>query len=61
MEEGLDEISRGERESLPFISNFYHGGEKFAGLSKLLEENVDIPKVCTIEIPEPIIAALIID
>ena len=54
MEEGLDEISRGERESLPFISNFYHGGEKFAGLSKMLEEKVDIPKVCTIEIPEPI-------
>ena len=46
MEEGLDEISRGERESLPFISNFYHGGEKFAGLSKMLEEKVDIPKKC---------------
>ena len=54
MEEGLDEISRGERESLPFMTNFYYGGERFAGLENMLDEKVDIPKACTIEIPEPI-------
>ena len=54
MEEGLDEISRGERESLPFMTNFYYGGERFAGLENMLEEKVDIPKACTIEMPKPI-------
>ncbi|MBJ12932.1 MAG: DNA topoisomerase I [Candidatus Marinimicrobia bacterium] len=56
MEDGLDEISRGERKSLPFINNFYFGGEEniFVGLEKMLEEKIDIPLACTIEIPESI-------
>jgi len=54
MEESLDEISRGERASLPFMKNFYFGGEQFAGLENMLDEKVDIPKACTIEMPEPI-------
>ena len=54
MEDNLDEISRGERKSTPFIKNFYFGGEGeiFVGLEKMLEEKIDIPQACTIEIPE---------
>jgi DNA topoisomerase-1 len=54
MEDGLDEISRGELESLPFMKNFYSGGGRFAGLEKMLNEKVDIPAACTIEMPDEI-------
>ena len=54
MEDGLDEISRGELKTLPFMKNFYFGGGPFKGLEKMLEEKVDIPSACTIEIPEDI-------
>jgi len=54
MEDGLDEISRGELESLPFMTNFYRGGGRFAGLEKMLNEKVDIPAACTIEMPDEI-------
>ena len=54
MEDGLDEISRGELESLPFMTNFYRGGGRFAGLEKMLNEKVDIPSACTIEMPDEI-------
>ena len=54
MEDGLDEISRGELEALPFMTNFYRGGGRFLGLEKMLDEKVDIPAACTIEIPEAI-------
>jgi DNA topoisomerase-1 len=54
MEDGLDEISRGELEALPFMTNFYRGGGRFAGLEKMLDEKVDIPAACTIEMPEEI-------
>ena len=54
MEDGLDEISRGELESLPFMTNFYSGGGRFAGLENMLNEKVDIPAACTIEMPEEI-------
>jgi len=54
MEDGLDEISRGELESLPFMTNFYIGGGRFAGLEKMLNEKVDIPAACTIEMPDEI-------
>jgi DNA topoisomerase-1 len=54
MEDGLDEISRGELESLPFLTNFYRGGGRFAGLEKMLNEKVDIPAACTIEMPDEI-------
>ena len=37
MEESLDEISRGERERLPYLKSFYFGGER-AGLKALLEK-----------------------
>ena len=51
MENGLDEISRGETDSTPFIKNFYHGGERFVGLEKMLEQKVDIPAACEIQVP----------
>lgn len=54
MENGLDEISRGELESLSFMTNFFHGGGRFAGLEKMLSEKVDIPAACTIEMPDEI-------
>lgn len=54
MEDGLDEISRGELDALPFMTNFYHGGGRFAGLEKMLDEKVDIPAACTIEMPKEI-------
>ena len=31
MENSLDEISRGETSSEPFIKNFYYGGGEFVG------------------------------
>ena len=52
MEDGLDEISRGERQAVPFMKKFYYGGERFTGLEKMLEEKVDIPGACTIKLPE---------
>ena len=54
MENGLDEISRGELKALPFMKNFYKGGGQFIGLEKMLEEKVDIPNACKITIPEKI-------
>ena len=51
MEDGLDEISRGEQQSTPFMRNFYHGGGRFQGLEKMLKEKVDIPLACTIPLP----------
>ena len=54
MENGLDEISRGEIKSVPFIREFYFGGDHSKGLEKMLEEEVDISLACTIEIPKKI-------
>lgn len=61
MEDGLDAISRGELESLPFIKEFYFGGNETTGLEAMLEEEIDIRKACAIEIDkseEPIIARI---
>jgi len=62
MEDGLDAISRGELEPLPFIKEFYFGGNETTGLEAMLEEEVDIRKACAIEIDnsseEPIIARI---
>ena len=52
MEDGLDEISRGEQQAVPFMEKFYYGGERFIGLEKMLEEKVDIPGACTIKLPD---------
>jgi len=62
MEDGLDAISRGEMKSLPFIKEFYFGGNETQGLEKMLEQEVDIRKACAIEIDttveKPIIARI---
>lgn len=50
MEDGLDAISLGEKESIPFISKFYFGTEEQIGLEKMLEDKVDIAKACTIPV-----------
>ena len=52
MEDGLDEVSRGELDAVPFMTNFYKGGGRFAGLEKMLDEKVDIPAACSIELPK---------
>jgi len=54
MEDGLDEVSRGELDAIPFMTNFYRGGGRFAGLEKMLDEKVDIPAACSIAIPKEI-------
>ena len=62
MEDGLDAISRGELQSLPFIKEFYFGGNETIGLEAMLKEEVDIRKACAIAIDnstdEPIIARI---
>ena len=54
MEDGLDEVSRGELDAVPFMTNFYKGGGRFAGLENMLEEKVDSPTACSIMVPEVI-------
>ena len=51
MENGLDAISRGELEALPFMKDFYFGSKDFSGLETMLDEKVDIGKACTIPMP----------
>ena len=61
MEDGLDAISRGEIESLPFIKEFYFGGNETKGLESMLGEEIDIRKACAIELDkseDPIIARI---
>ncbi|HMB69975.1 MAG TPA: topoisomerase C-terminal repeat-containing protein, partial [bacterium] len=52
MEDRLDEISRGERESLPYLKAFYFGNG-MRGLHPLLEkklEEIDARKICSYSI-----------
>ena len=50
MEDGLDSISRGDIEPLPFMSEFYFGSDKVKGLEGMLDEKVDIGKACSIQL-----------
>lgn len=52
MEDVLDEISRGERESLPYLQQFYYGQNGGKGLKKLLKSPIDVRGICTIRIGE---------
>lgn len=52
MENGLDAISRGELESLPFMKEFYFGSENQNGLAKMLDEKVDIGKACSVQLED---------
>ena len=49
MEDGLDAISRGEKDSIPFMKNFYFGSENQTGLEAMLEDKVDIGKACSVQ------------
>ncbi len=49
MEDGLDAISRGEKDSTPFMKNFYFGSESQTGLETMLEDKVDIGKACSVQ------------
>ncbi len=49
MEDNLDEISRGERNALPFMNAFYFGKEKQIGLEDMLNSEIDIRKACSID------------
>ena len=49
MEDGLDAISRGEKDSIPFMKNFYFGSESQTGLEAMLEDKVDIGKACSVQ------------
>jgi len=51
LEDRLDQISRGELNLLPFMNDFYFGDSKIKGLEKMLEEDIDIRKACTMPIP----------
>lgn len=48
MEDNLDEISRGERNALPFMEAFYFGNDDQIGLEGMLNSEIDIRKACTI-------------
>ena len=50
MENGLDAISRGELESIPFMKEFYFGSESVKGLEAMLDEKVDIGKACSVKL-----------
>ncbi len=50
MEDVLDEISRGEHESVPYLHKFYFGGHDVTGLKDQLEADIDIRSICTINL-----------
>jgi len=48
MEDELDSISRGELDPLPFMSEFYFGDDNTAGFEKMLKDEIDIRKACSV-------------
>lgn len=52
MEQQLDAISRSESTYLSVLEEFYNGKEDYVGVAKLLEEEIDIAKACTVNISE---------
>ena len=49
MEDGLDAISRGEKDATPFMKDFYFGSENQTGLETMLDDKVDIGKACSVQ------------
>ena len=49
MEDVLDEIASGNAEWLPYLGEFYKGGDGLAEQVKLHEEQIDARKACTLE------------
>jgi DNA topoisomerase-1 len=52
MESRLDAVSRSENSYLEVLKEFYYGNEDYKGVSKLLEEEVDIAKACTVNVQD---------
>lgn len=52
MEQQLDAISRSESTYVRVLEEFYHGREDYVGVAKLLQEEIDIAKACTVNISE---------
>jgi DNA topoisomerase-1 len=50
MESRLDAISRSENSYLDVLKEFYYGNQDYEGVSKLLGEEVDIAKACTVNV-----------
>ena len=50
MESRLDAISRSENSYLDVLKEFYYGNGDYKGVSKLLDEEVDIAKACTVNV-----------
>lgn len=50
MEDGLDAISRGELDAIPFMKEFYFGTEGQIGLEAMLGDKVDIGKACSVQL-----------
>ena len=50
MENRLDAISRSENSYLDVLKEFYYGNNDYKGVSKLLDEEVDIAKACTVNV-----------
>lgn len=48
MEDELDSISRGDSKPLPFMKRFYFGSDDNPGLAKMLDDEIDIRKACTV-------------
>ncbi len=51
MEDELDSISRGELDPLPFMSEFYFGNDNSMGFEKMLKDEIDIRKACSVVVP----------
>ena len=52
MEQQLDAISRSESTYINVLEEFYNGGENYAGVAKLLEEEIDIAKACSVPVSD---------
>ncbi len=52
MEDGLDAISRGELDSLPFMKEFYFGSDNQNGLVNMLDDKVDIGTACSVQLED---------
>lgn len=52
MESRLDAVSRSENSYLEVLKEFYYGNGDYKGVSKLLEEEVDIAKACTVNVED---------
>ena len=50
MEDRLDAISRSENTYLDVLKEFYYGKDDYKGVLKLLDQEIDIAKACTINI-----------